>query len=99
MGEATRMTLDMRSSGSQKTFASSARSWGSTAKSQPPAPRRTGGAGVERSSNVWVCVVGAIIHVASEKLPGEAWSAQILQIIVCFWRAPVLIRHGGSRDE
>jgi hypothetical protein len=99
MGDATRMTPDVRSSGSQKIFASSARRLGSIAKSQPPAPRRTGGAGVERSSNVWVFVVGAIIRVASEKLPGEARSAQVLQIIVCFWRAPVLIRHGSSRDE
>ncbi len=99
VGLAPSITALARRSGSQKSSASFARNDGSTAKSQPPAPLRTGEAGFQSSSKSRVGVIGAIFAIAPKIFPGSAAGIQIVQIGICARRAPIRIRHGCSRNR
>ena len=99
VGLAPSITALARRSGSQNSSASFARKVGSTAKSQPPAPLRTGDAGFQSSSKSRVGVIGAIFAIAPKIFPGGAAGVQIVQIGICARRAPIRIRHGCSRNR
>lgn len=91
-----RMTVEVSTSGSQKTDVSSALLSGSAGKSQPPAgiEGRSAIAGSDAESGF---VVAPIIRIAPQEFPGEVGKGEAGDILVRSGGPPIRLWHSVSR--